>query len=102
MGSTFPAFLSLILAAFRSALKASILAFISVSELHTGELQDQMRNVRYVNVPGMTSSILRGTRLNGSLGSLRRCDRIVERSIVTREAGRITGSSIRLKIRGSN
>lgn len=52
-------------------------------------------------LPGTTSSILNGARLNGSFGSLSRCDRMVERSTDVREVGRMTGSSISVNIRGS-
>ena len=50
---------------------------------------------------GKTSSILRGARLKGSFGSLRRWERMVERSIVVLEVGRMTGSVIRVNMRGS-
>ena len=53
------------------------------------------------NLLGRTSSIFRGARLNGSIESLSRYELIVERSKVTFEVGRITGSSIRVDIRGS-
>lgn len=67
--------------AFLSALNASIFAIISVS--------------------GTTSSIFRGARLKGSFGSERRCERMVERSMVVREVGRMTGSVMRVNMRGS-
>ena len=53
-------------------------------------------------LPGMTSSIFRGARLNGSLGSLRRWERMVDLSIDVFEVGRMTGSSISVYISGSN
>lgn len=51
--------------------------------------------------PGITSSIFRSERLNGSVGSLRRWERIVERSMEVLDVGRITGSSINVYINGS-
>ena len=53
------------------------------------------------NVPGMTSSIFRGERLNGSLGSLRRMERMVDLSTELREVGKMTGSSISVASTGS-
>lgn len=53
------------------------------------------------NSPGFTSSIFKGWRLNGSVGSLRRCDRIVDRSILVFDPGSITGSFIKSYIKGS-
>ncbi len=53
------------------------------------------------SLPGMTSSMRKGARLKGSLGSLSRCDRMVDRSIDTLDVGRITGSFIRSNINGS-
>ena len=50
---------------------------------------------------GMTSSILSGTRLNGSLGSDNRCALIVAMSMLVFDEGSVTGSFIREYMRGS-
>ena len=52
-------------------------------------------------LPGITSSIFKGERLNGSVGSLRRWERIVDRSMEVLDVGRTTGSSINVYIKGS-
>ena len=49
----------------------------------------------------MTSSILNGARLNGSFGSLNKCERMVDRSIDVLDMGKMTGSSISVNIKGS-
>lgn len=49
----------------------------------------------------MTSSILSGDRLKGSVVSDNRCDLIVERSIIVLEEGSIIGSRIKVAISGS-
>ena len=49
----------------------------------------------------ITSSIDRGTRLNGSLLSDKRCDLIVDLSMVTLEDGRMTGSRMSVNMSGS-
>lgn len=53
------------------------------------------------NPPGMTSSIINGARLNGSFGSLSRCERMVERSKEVFDVGSMTGSSMIVNISGS-
>ena len=69
-------------------------------ETETGKKRQKKKETRSY-LPGTTSSILNGARLNGSFGSLSRCDRMVERSTDVREVGRMTGSSISVNIRGS-
>ena len=49
----------------------------------------------------MTSSRVRGTRLNGSLESDRRCDLIVALSRTARDEGSVTGSRMRVYMSGS-
>ena len=88
--------------AFLSALNASILALSSVSRKRQCQLRIHKNGPLSIELlPGFTSSILSGARLNGSLGSLRRWDWMVDRSMDTLELGRITGSSIKVYIRGS-
>ena len=53
------------------------------------------------SLPGTTSSIFNGARLKGSVESLSRCERIVERSMDVFEVGRMTGSFISVYTRGS-
>ena len=50
---------------------------------------------------GMTSSRVRGIRLNGSLVSDNRCDLIVDRSTIVRDEGSVTGSRMRVYMSGS-
>lgn len=50
---------------------------------------------------GMTSSMDKGARLNGSLVSESRCDLIVARSMMVLEDGNMTGSRISVNIKGS-
>ena len=73
--------MSLSLLAFRSFLNALILSSNSLS--------------------GITSSIFNGVRLNGSFGSESKWERIVERSTVVLDIGRMTGSVIKVYIKGS-
>jgi len=94
-------------ASFLSCLKASILALSSTSASHSqiscgltkGSSFCREEEWRYV--PGTTSSIFNGERLNGSCGSLRRIERMVDLSTELREVGRMTGSSIRVASNGS-
>ena len=53
-------------------------------------------------VLGTTSSSLSGTRLKGSVVSDKRCDLMVDRSIVVLEDGKITGSRMIVYMRGSD
>lgn len=56
---------------------------------------------RAFSLPGTTSSIFNGARLKGSLGSLRRWERIVDRSMDILDVGRMTGSFMMAYIKGS-
>ena len=55
----------------------------------------------YNNLPGTTSSIVNGARLNGSFESDNRCDFIVARSRMVLDDGKQTGSRITVNINGS-
>lgn len=86
---------------FFSALNASMRALSSVSAAPSVYSFLHQKPGLSSNLLGRTSSIFSGARLNGSIESLSRYELIVERSKVTFEVGKITGSSIRVDIRGS-
>lgn len=55
----------------------------------------------YDNLLETTSSIASGIRLNGSVVSDSKCDLIVDRSMVVRDVGSMTGSLIMENMSGS-
>src|ERR1700733_12918345 len=73
---------------------------LSKQDLKRQSLETALKNT-CDNEPGMTSSIVRGKRLNGSFESERRCDLIVERSTIVLEDGSNTGFLMTVYISGS-
>lgn len=60
-----------------------------------------MEKAKVEDAPGSHSSSLSGIRLKGSVGSERRCDLMVDRSMVVLDEGRMTGSRMRVYMSGS-